>query len=274
MYDGAPGKPGGPRAVRGSAPPATIPAPVRTLSYGSGRQQVMDLTLPPGPGPFPVAFVLHGGFWRGRYGRSLMTGLCADLAARGWAAVNVEYRRLGRLRGGGGGVPATLEDVGAALDHLAGVDAPLDLDRVVSVGHSAGGHLALWVAGARENARVRCAGAVGQAAVSDLERAAALGLGGGVVERFCGGRPDEAPERYRLASPIARLPLGVAQLLVHGDRDEPVPHALSEGYAAAARAAGDEVTLVLRPGDDHMVHVDPASGAWAEVTAWLTRFEH
>lgn len=246
---------------------------MQTLTYGPRRQQVMDLTLPTGPGPFPVAFVVHGGFWRARYARDLMAPLCADLAQRGWAAVNIEYRRLGRLRGGGGGVPETLDDVGAALDHLADVDAPLDLQRVVSIGHSAGGHLALWVAGPRPGARVRCAGAVGQAAVSDLERAAALGLGGGIVERFCGGLPEAVPEAYGLASPFARLPIGIPQLLVHGDRDDPVPHGLSEGYATRASALGDDVELVVRPGEDHGVHVDPESGAWAEVTRWLARFE-
>lgn len=246
---------------------------MRTLSYGPHRQHVMDLALPAGPHPHPVAFVLHGGFWRARYKRVLMEDLCADLVARGWAAVNVEYRRVGRLTGGGGGVPQTLEDVAAALDHLASVDAPLDLERVVSIGHSAGGHLALWVGARRRGARVRCAGAVGQAAVSDLQRAAELGLGAGIVRRFCGGGPERVSSAYRRASPAAHLPLGVPQLLVHGERDDIVPASLSVGYAAAARAGGDDVTLVLRPADGHFEHIDPASGAWEAVTSWLTRFE-
>ena len=249
---------------------------MQTLDYGPHRQHVMDVGLPDGPGPHPVAFVLHGGFWRARYTRALMSDLCADLVLRGWAAVNVEYRRVGRLTGGGGGVPQTLDDVAAALDHLASVQAPLDLGRVVSVGHSAGGQLALWAAGSarcRDGARVRCAGAVGQAAVSDLERAAELGLGGGIVRRFCGGGPERVPDRYRRASPAARLPLGVPQLLVHGERDDIVPASLSRGYATAARAGGDEVTLVLRPDDGHFEHIDPESGAWEAVTGWLTRFE-
>ncbi len=242
------------------------------IAYGPNRQQVLDLTLPAHPGPWPVALVLHGGFWRARYRRDLMAPLCADLADRGWAAVNVEYRRVGRLRGGGGGVPQTLEDVGAALDHLAQLDDPLDLDRVVAIGHSAGGHLALWAASRREGA-VRCAGAVGQAAVSDLQRAAELNLGNGIVRTFCGGGPEQVPARYRDASPAARLPLGVPQLLVHGERDDVVPASLSKGYAAAARAGGDDVELALRPGEGHMEHIDPTSGAWEDVTRWLTRFE-
>jgi len=246
---------------------------VQTLSYGPHREQVMDLSVPEGPDParpHPVAFVLHGGFWRARYKRKLMVPVCADLAAHPRAAVNVEYRRLGRLTGGGG-VPETLDDVGAALDHLAMIAVPLDLDRVVSIGHSAGGHLALWAAAERAGARVRCAGAVGQAAVSDLERAAELGLGGGIVRRFCGGGPESVPEHYRRASPAAHLPLGVPQLLVHGQRDAIVPASLSVGYAAAARAGGDDVELVLRPEDGHFEHLDPGSGAWEAVTAWMTR---
>ena len=232
----------------------------------------MDLFLPAGPGPHPVAFVLHGGFWKARYKRGLMADLCVDLASRGWAAANVEYRRVGRLRGGGGGVPQTLEDVAAALDHLAAVDAPLDLTRVVSIGHSAGGHLALWVAAPRAGAVVRCAGAIGQGAVSDLERAAELGLGSGAVERFCGGTREQVPERYRAASPAALLPLGVPQLLVHGERDDIVPASMSVDYAAAARAGGDDVTLAVRPQDGHFEMIDPASGAWEEAVTWLTRF--
>lgn len=249
---------------------------METLPYGPRRQQVMDVHLPGAAGTggaHPVAFVLHGGFWRAKYTRELMDGVCADLAARGWAAVNVEYRRLGRLRGGGGGVPQTLEDVAAALDHLIEVPAPLDLDRVVSIGHSAGGHLALWAAAARPGARVRCAGAVGQAAVSDLERGAELGLGAGVVQRFCGGLPGQVPDAYRRASPAAHLPLGVPQLLVHGGRDDTVPASMSRAYAHAARAGGDPVELVELPDDGHFEHIDPASEAWKAVTAWLTRFE-
>lgn len=113
---------------------------------------------------------------------------------------------------------------------------------------------------------MRCAGAVGQAAVCDLERAAELGLGAGVVRRFCGGGPERVPDQYRRASPAARLPLGIPQLLVHGERDDVVPASLSKGYAAAARAGGDDVTLILRPDDGHFEHIDPSSDAWKAVT--------
>jgi acetyl esterase/lipase len=235
--------------------------------YGPHRSQVVDLWLPDAPGePAPVAVVIHGGFWRARYGRDLMSGLCRDLSERGWAAWNLEYRRLGLFAGGGW--PATLEDVAAGVDRLATVREPLDLDRVVAVGHSAGGQLALWAA-ARRDARIRLRGVVGQAAVSDLEEACRRDLGGGAVSRFVGGQPARHPERYAEASPAARLPLGVPQLLVHGGRDEIVPAELSERYADAARAAGDDVDLVVRPEDGHFEHLDPAGDAWAVARDWM-----
>lgn len=248
-----------------------IRAALQRHRYGSHRHQFADLHLPAeaAGGPLPVAVVVHGGFWRARYGLELMNALCADLTGRGWAAWNLEYRRLGRRSGGG--VPATLDDVAAAIDHLAALDAPLDLARVVSIGHSAGGQLALWAA-SRADPRVRLAGAVGQAAVCDLERAAELQLGAGVVEAFCGGTPLVRRDAYRLASPAARLPLGVPQLLVHGEADDTVPSELSVRYAQAARAGGDEVTLVLRSADGHFEHLDPGSVAWGAVVAWLERF--
>lgn len=183
------------------------------------------------------ALVLHGGFWRDVYDLTLMDELCEDLAARGWEAWNAEYRRLGR----GTAWPEMAADVRAAAE-LARAE--------VAIGHSAGGQLALWLAA--EGAVGR---AVGQAPISDL--AAAVPLSGGVVAEL------EAPPD---ASPRARLPLGAAQLLVHGTLDDCVPVQMSRDYAVAA---GGEATLVERPGEGHFEHLDPRSGAWADVIAWL-----
>jgi acetyl esterase/lipase len=238
-------------------------------AYGPHPDQFAELTLPVrGAQPFPVAVLLHGGGWSVEHGLGQMHALATDLVSRGWAAYNVEYRRVGS----GGGIPATLDDVAAAIDALDEIDAPLDLDRVVTVGHSSGGQLALWAAAARKRRkhRVRLAGAVGQAAVSDLERAA--GRGGGVIEAFCGGTPQDVPGAYRLGSPAVQLPFGVPQLLVHGRRDELVPAQLSERYAEVARAGGDDVTLVVRERDGHFEHLDPRSAAWEDVVHWLRRF--
>jgi acetyl esterase/lipase len=216
--------------------------------YGPDPSQFCELFRPAGE-PAGVAIVLHGGFWRARYDLTLMHPLCADLAVRGWAAWNVEYRRLGD----GGGVPATLDDVVAAVEAL-----PLAAPRRVSLGHSAGGHLAAYLA-----TRVPLDGVVSQAGVLDLALGAELGLSDGVVGEFLGGAP------LADASPIERLPLRARTLLTHGGRDDIVPPVISERFAEAARAAGDEVALVLEPDEDHYGHLDPANALWRAVTAWL-----
>ena len=196
--------------------------------------------------------LIHGGFWKADYGLELMDALCADLAARGWAAWNIEYRRLGN----GGGVPFTLDDVGAAIDHLDQLPG-VDRSRVVTIGHSAGGHLAAWAA-TRDNHRVAVTGVVSQAGVLDLQRAAELRLSNGVVERFLRGQPTD------VASPIERLPLGVPALLTHGGRDDIVPVEISERFARASGA-----TLLVEPEEDHFGHLDPQNPLWKAVLAWL-----
>jgi acetyl esterase/lipase len=216
-------------------------------SYGSHPEQVADLVLPAGDGPFPVVVLVHGGFWRARYRRDLMADLADDLAARGMAAWNVEYRRLDA----GGGWPATVDDVLAAIDHLAELQIG---DDVTVVGHSAGGHLALLAGAEGRASRV-----VGQAAVSDVAEGVRLGLGDGVVERFAGGAPLDR------ASPIERAPLDVPVLLVHGTDDEDVPVSMSEAFAAK----GGDVTLSVREGEGHFEHIDPGSQAGGEVVSWL-----
>jgi len=240
--------------------------------YGRARSQFAELFVPDGDAPFPVAVLVHGGFWKAQYGRKLMHRLCADLTARGWAVWNVEYRRMGRQSGGG--YPATLEDVAAAVDHLADVPAHhaglLDTRRLPAIGHSAGGHLAAWLA-TRPAPRVPVTAVVAQAGVVDLRLGAELGLSRGVVHRFVGATAAEAPERYAAASPAERLPLGVPVLLTHGGRDAVVPPQMSEAFAAAARAHGDAVDLVVEPDEDHGGHLDPANPLWQAVIAWLTR---
>jgi acetyl esterase/lipase len=210
--------------------------------YGEDASQFGDLYDGGGRG---VAVLLHGGFWRDRYDLTLMRPLAEDLAARDWTVWNVEYRRLGS----GGGMPATLDDVGAAIDHLAELD--LDLSRVIAIGHSAGGHLAA-LAATREDPRVPVTGVVSQAGVLDTRRAYELNLSDGVAREFLS------------ASPIERLPLSAPALLVHGGRDETVPVELSERFAQASGAK-----LVVLPGEDHMGHLDPAGPLWKAVLEWL-----
>jgi acetyl esterase/lipase len=251
--------------------------PPRREAYGDHRSQRAELHLPDGPGPYPVVVVLHGGFWRARRSLRYMRPICADLARNGWAAWNVEYRRVGRSDGGGW--PATFADVGAGIDHLATLDARLDLNRVAALGHSAGGHLALWGAarpslpdgapGAAPRVRIT-AGVAGLAAASDLEATPDLYAPGGAVLDLMGCTPTSAPDdRYALANPIRRLPLGVPVLLIHGDADETVPPRRSRDFAAAARAAGDQVTLIEPSGKGHRTAIDPRGAAFGEAVSWL-----
>jgi acetyl esterase/lipase len=241
--------------------------------YGPHPDQFLELTLPAGTGPAPVVVVLHGGFWRAAHGIELARPLAADLAAAGFAAVAVEYRRVGT----GGGWPATLEDVATAIDRLADL-APgrLDLSDVAVVGHSAGGHLAAWVAGRPRlpdgvpgaRPRVRVAAAVLQAGVLDLPRAAAQRLGDGAVQGFLGADPAESPERYAAADPARLVPAGTDLLCVHGTADDVVPTEQSARYAEAAAQVGERVDVRLIDGD-HMVLIDPAGAPWALVRDWL-----
>ncbi|MBV9229511.1 MAG: alpha/beta hydrolase [Chloroflexi bacterium] len=251
------------------------------LPYAPGVLQFGELHLPGPGGIHPTVILIHGGFWRTPYDYTLMTGLAKDLAKRGIAAWNIEYRRIGDPQGGW---PATLLDVARAADHLRIIAAKyaLDLQRVVTVGHSAGGHLALWLAArprittgstlsgagapgspAGESALpLAISGAISLAGVSDLAMGWSMKLGDEAVAELLGGSPGDVPERYATASPAAMLPLGVPQVLIHGTADDRVPFAMSQAYAAAAQAAGDQATLIELKNQDHFVLIDPHSAAW------------
>jgi acetyl esterase/lipase len=233
-----------------------------SLAYGSAPDQVGDLWLPSTPPPHPVVVLVHGGFWYRRYERNLMDQLALDLSRRGWAAWNIEYRRIGT----GGGWPATGDDVAAAVDHLAAVAGVhgLDLTRLSLVGHSAGGHLALCCAARREG--VKPALVVGLAPVTDLVLARAENLGAGAVEAFLAGGPVPSE-----ASPVDRLPIGVRQLIAHAADDRLVPVEHSRRYAAAARAAGDPIDYRETPNGGHFTFLSPDSEAWRAVVERVPR---
>jgi acetyl esterase/lipase len=222
---------------------------VTIRSYGSHADQNVQVFAT--KAPRATVAVLHGGFWRAAYARDLMEPLCRDLVERGYEAWNVEYRRLGA----GGGWPQTFADVARAVE-----DAPRPL---VTIGHSAGGHLALWL-GAEAGAAL----AVSQAGVVDLEQAWRLGLSNRAAGELLGGSPADVPERYAAASPAARVPLGIPQLLVHGRRDDIVPASMSRAYRDRAVAAGDEVELV-ETDEGHMECIDPLSESWAAIVQRL-----
>jgi acetyl esterase/lipase len=251
----------------------------RTIRYGPHHSNVGDLWLPAASAaPLPVVVLIHGGFWRALYTKRLMNGLAKDVVARGWAAWNIEYRRVGVL-GGDGGWPNTLLDVAAALDHLAVIEkgGRVDTSRVVTCGHSAGGQLALWAAargrlpaaspGAGGAISVR--GAVSLSGIVDLEEADRLGLGAQATARFMGGHWNEQSDRYRRASPRALLPLGVPQALIHAGNDEVVPPSMSRDYQALATSLGDSSRYLLVDRIGHRQLIDPKGLGWKTAVSEL-----
>jgi len=246
----------------------------RRSVYGAHPSQFGELFLPTAPGPHPVVILIHGGCWRAEYGLEPLGQLAQAIADCGAAVWSIEYRRLGE----GGGWPATFLDVGAALDHLrtlAGEHA-LDLRRVVTAGHSAGGHLALWLAGRWKLPAqsplytpnpLPVHGVVSLAGIPDLAAAAAQEVCGSAVSELIGGLPSTLADRYADASPAALTPLGIPHVHVHGREDDIVPLALVEQYAAAAHCAGDRATLEVLAGAGHFELVDAQTHAGGRVIA-------
>ncbi len=216
--------------------------------YGDHPAQFAELTLPTGE-PRGVAVVVHGGFWKPEYGIEYARPLVPSLVAEGWAAWAIEYRR-------GEGAAATLGDVAAAI-----AACPIESMPRAAIGHSAGGHLAIWAA-AQD---LGITHVVSQAGVLDLRAAYDDGLGGGAVERFLGHPPSTLDKGM---DPIRQLPLGVPVWCIHASGDEDVPLSQSQRYVEATRAAGGDATLVEVEGD-HFTVIDPASSAWASTLTWL-----
>jgi acetyl esterase/lipase len=252
--------------------------PFTVVPYGPERDQFGDLRLPEdGDGPFPTVVLVHGGFWRERWERDTIEPLAIDLSRRGYATWNLEYRRVGPY---GGGWPNTCRDVAEGIDKLAELsnDYPLDLNRLIYIGHSAGGHLALWAVkrlGVEVLPRVKPTLVVSLAGVADLEEAAIRGLGdtGDGAADLMGGEPEERPDDYAAASPIRALPLGVPQLIVQGRLDNaPDLVDLSRLYVEAARVAGDKVDYLELDDADHFHLIVPEPPAWPSILERIEAF--
>ena len=259
------------------------PADVRS-SYGPTPPQFGELRLPTGQGPHPVAVVLHGGCWLSIYADLRNADALADaLRDEGIATWNVEYRCVDQE---GGGWTGTFLDAGRAADHLRtlSTDHHLDLDRVITIGHSAGGHLALWTAARHRLPResplwtadpMPLRGTVVLGGPGDLKRFiphADAECRQGVVSELLGG-PGVSSEkleqrvegRFRCGSPVELLPLGLPQVMISAEHDWVVPPELGEAYAAAARAAGDPVEHVIIPNTGHHEFMVPGSATWPAV---------
>ena len=235
-----------------------------TVPYGDHDDQWMQRWEPAG-NPVGSAVLFHGGYWRQRYGLDLMEPMAGHLAATGWRAWNVEYRRVEETVGAGRPPwEAMAADVLAAL---AVVEAAPSPGPVVVIGHSAGGHLALWAAAVSPIP----GGVVALAPVADLDEADRRNLSSGAVRDLLGGGRTDVPDHYADASPLARLPLGVPQLVVHGLADADVPPDLAGSYVDAARAAGDPVDFHAPPDVDHFHIIDPAHPVWRPIDTWLSR---
>jgi acetyl esterase/lipase len=243
------------------------------IAYGPAADNVIEVW---GSRSDPVTaqvVVIHGGFWRAAYTRRHIRRLCAALAMAGNTVYSIEY---GRPNGAESGWPRTFQDVAAAVDACVSDAITVNSKgRIVLLGHSAGGHLALWAAsrhrvregppGLARREQPVFAGVIALAGVCDLGLASRLALGNGAVDQLMGGDPWTHAERFAIADPIRLVPTGVPSILVHGELDTAVPLEVSRSYATAARAAGDHSDVCVLRGTGHLELISPHSGAWSFV---------
>lgn len=265
----------------------TPPPADHRLHYGAGEFHFGDFWLPKlaAGQRAPLVVFLHGGWWKAAYGLEYAGHLCADLRKQGIATWSLEYRRVGNE---GGGYPGTFQDVAAGFDHVVTLAKayPVDLSRVVTMGHSAGGHLAFWLAGRTHipegnalHQRPACAikGVIALAGAVDLR--STIDLAGYFtfahdkqeVINFMGGSPADVPDRYRVGNPGELLPLNVPQYLLQGTKDDQIPAALPARWAERGTRAGEKIFVEMIAGADHLDVVDPLSPAWPKVVATVKR---
>ena len=250
----------------------------RLIKYGESPRHIAELRTPQGDGPFPLLFVIHGGFWQNMYDLSHISHLCAALTRKGIVTCSLEYRRVGDA---GGGWPGTFLDLVQATDKVTEKmrsDESVDINRTAVVGHSAGGHLALWLTSSHRvpkesvlhnRSMHHLTKAVSLAGVCDLREAWKQRLGNGAVAKLMGGSPKEYSDRYKAASPIELLPTRTKQVLVHGTEDNIVPISQSESFAERAEQLGDDPNLLKLDGIGHFELIDPESVAWSSVAGAL-----
>lgn len=262
------------------------------FSYGKDTSQFGDLWLPRDKyAAVPVIAFLHGGWWQSEYDLAYANPLCAALRDEGYAVWSIEYRRVGAT---GGGWPATFQDAAEGFDFLATIakSYPLDLNRVVAMGHSAGGHLAFWLAGRHHvpeaspihdpqprvlpHGLIALAGAVDLRLTIDLSGYFTFAHGSFAHDRrevysLMGGTPADLPDRYKAGNPGELLPLDVRQVLLQGSEDNQIPPELPGRWADNARRQGDDVAVVIIPGANHFDIVDPQAKPFEKVREAVKR---
>jgi acetyl esterase/lipase len=260
---------------------AVPPTPAdHVIPYGKDPFQFGQLRLPEGNGPHPVIIVIHGGCWLAEYDLQHISPLATALTEEGFATWSLEYRRVGN---DGGGWPNTFLDVAKGTDYLRGLAKkfPLDLNRVITLGHSAGGHFALWLAARHKLPRLSplyldnplsIHGIVSLAGVGDLGLPEYQAICGCVVPKLMGGSPSEVPERYAQGSPIELLPLNVRQILVQGAVDPVVSLTSARAYHEAAQKSGNKTQLVVIQGAGHYEVVMPSTSAYQTVKKAVLSF--
>ncbi len=252
------------------------------IHYGAGPYQFGDLWIPQtrSGSLVPLVVFFHGGWWKSQYDLGYAGYLCAALKQDGIATWSVEYRRIGET---GGGWPATFQDAAAGLDFAATLakSYPLDLTRVITMGHSAGGHLAFWVAGRHHidlhseiyqprpllplRGAIALAGAVDLRLTIDLSGYFTFAHDKQEVYALMGGKPQDLPDRYKAGNPGDLLPFQVPQVLIQGTADDQIPSELPLRWAEMSRRQGGQVTISILPSADHFDVVDPESRAWGTV---------
>lgn len=244
-----------------SAPPKAD----RRIFYGSDPSQFAELRFPSGKKPWPCVINIHGGFWRARYGLSHAGHLCAALTAAGLATCNIEYRRVGQA---GGGWPGSLEDVRQAYSyfHKRAQELGFDRERMIVIGHSAGGQLALCLAAHEPS----LTGVVSLAGVLDLRRAYDLHLSNDAVIAFLRGTPQQVPAHYWKASPM-NLKVTARQAIITGSADKVVPPEFSRAYARIKTSIGERVEFVEIPEAGHFDFIDPRTNAFAAVVKAVSK---
>ncbi|MBI3476068.1 MAG: alpha/beta hydrolase [Acidobacteria bacterium] len=240
-----------------SLPP---PAADQRVAYGEDPNQFVDVRVPGGKGPFPALLNIHGGFWRAKYDLVHAGHLCEALRSAGVATFNIEYRRVGNE---GGGWPGSFADIRSAYNYIRQAHGRFHLDekRVTAMGHSAGGQLALCLAGHEPSLQ----SAISLAGVVDLKRTFTLHLSNDAVVEFLGGTPSEVPEHYHEADPMELRVPRARQWLLHGTKDDTVPVSFSRDYAAAKKKTGETVELIEVAQAGHFDFIDPRSEAFKNV---------